>query len=150
MISSATEHEFGDVLVAANTPAYLYKRLRRNPVVQDLARSRTIEELIAEYERRRASRSSIAEIAGAYACLVAISLKPYDVARKALLSLTAEGLPATEALRHVALAKAVPFTSAIVNATPRASLETVPTLRNGSSTTSTTIEATPAPKVKTA
>jgi len=58
----------------ANTPMYLYKRLRSNASIEELAKNTTLEVLLEEYDKRTSMEKRTAEeVAVAYALLVAVT-----------------------------------------------------------------------------
>ena len=92
---------FGHYLVA-NTPGFLYRHMREEPTVQRLAEERSVEELsesireVNDTEERDAS-----EVALAYACLIALTLKftkPAEVAINELVCPNLEWLPSIVSL----------------------------------------------------
>jgi hypothetical protein len=75
----------GLAFLAANTPAYLFKRLRSLDIVQRLAETTAPDQLIAMYLANAADPDrSQTGVARAYAALAALSLKPYSEWRSRL------------------------------------------------------------------
>jgi hypothetical protein len=66
------------IYLVANTPSYLFKHLRRDEAVQQLARTATVDdlaELISEFVSKP-ERTAL-DISRVYAALAAMSLRPY-------------------------------------------------------------------------
>jgi hypothetical protein len=80
--------ELLDIYMSANTPAYLYKRLRRHHHVRALA-ERNTPAMLAEEIRAvpRSTRGRGEDLVLAYACLAALSLHRDASAREQLQSL---------------------------------------------------------------
>lgn len=58
----------------ANTPMYLYRRLRSNASIEQLAKNTNLDVLLEEYNRRTSTEERTAEeVAVAYALLVAVT-----------------------------------------------------------------------------
>jgi hypothetical protein len=73
------------VFVVSNTPMYLYKHLRADPVVLQLARdvpTQSIIKLLSFYTGRGKKRAEA--LVAAYVCLIALSFKPSSEFREFL------------------------------------------------------------------
>lgn len=94
--------EFREVYLVSNTPLYLYKRLRRLPAVQQLARATDAKELHAEYLRcAKAATREPDDVATAYACLIAITHKDPGEAVPVLRALDTADLDWASAIRDL-------------------------------------------------
>lgn len=79
MAGLLSEIELLAIYTFANTPAYLYKHLRARPSVQSLALSVPAYDLFKFVrETDHAAEAQASEVAAAYACAAALSLKPDD------------------------------------------------------------------------
>lgn len=93
-----------EVYLVANTPLYLYKRLRRLQAVQRLGRSTDAKELLLEYSRLAATEErSPDDVAAAYGCLVAMTHQDPLEATPLLRSLNRSSLDWALALRDLYL-----------------------------------------------
>ena len=98
--------EIREVYLVSNTPLYLYKRLRQLEAVHHLASAVTGKDLLAEYlKRAKAKDRTPDDVAIAYACLVAITLRDLDEADPLLRSLESTSLNWAPAIRDLCFAK---------------------------------------------
>lgn len=146
MIDAQAIREFREVYLVSNTPLYLFKRLRRLPAVQQLARALSGEELAAEYLRRtKAQNLTPDDVAIAYACLVAVTRKDPPEAVSMLRSLDLTGLDWAPAIRDLFTAKVPAGRSHHITIAAPA----VPSIRLGTNaTTSSGSTAAPRPRVQ--
>ena len=92
-ISDRTKEELAVVYVVANTPRYLYKRLRSHPLVRKLSEELSIDELISVYdESRKKKQRSIQDVALAYAALVAMGYAAWAEVSHRLSTIDTRGL----------------------------------------------------------
>ena len=104
-----------DVLVpdylVSNTPYYLFKKLRSNPVLSQLARDNSPEQLEAAFQgatgKNKKERTAL-DIVQAYACIIALSLKDYAEGKSVLDRLPVTRLDWGLDIRNISLKKAVP------------------------------------------
>jgi hypothetical protein len=72
-----------EIYLLANTPAFLFRRMRSNPVVQRLAESESERSLVSEYRSLgRKTERDIEEVASAYAALCALTLREPPPSRR--------------------------------------------------------------------
>jgi hypothetical protein len=82
-LTAAQLTELSNIYLVANTPAYLFKRLRATQIVQTLAQKHTATELLTYARNSSVSyRMSADQMARAYAALVAATLRPFDETRR--------------------------------------------------------------------
>jgi hypothetical protein len=146
MIDAQATREFLEVYLVSNTPLYLFKRLRRLPAAQQLARALSGEELAAEYLRRtKAQNRTPDDVAIAYACLIAITHKDPPEAVSVLRSLDLTGLAWAPAIRDLFTAKVPAGRSHYITITAPA----VPSVHFGTdATTSSGSTDVPRPRIQ--
>jgi hypothetical protein len=100
--------ELAGVYVVANTPTYLFDRLRGHAAVLGLAESVDTRALL-DFVQRVAHQSERREtdVAKAYAALVAVSFRPYPEWREDLKSIDLAALKWGESFRDIMTARAV-------------------------------------------
>jgi hypothetical protein len=109
------------VFSVANTPAYLYKRLRQEPTLRALAERLSAPELGALFnELASQERRSLLDVARAYSALIAVSLKPFDDSQAVMQLLELDRLDWARSLAEIANASAQPTSVLEINAPPLA------------------------------
>jgi hypothetical protein len=109
-----------DVYVASNTPSYLFKRLRRNDIVHELAQSSAadlaelVQTLLAGKDRTES------DVAGAYAALAAMTLRDYSEWQGLVGTLDLKPLDWGARFRELMIARAVPTLVAHLRPSPLA------------------------------
>lgn len=78
-LSLSELERLAQIYVVANTPSYLYRHFKKDPAVEDLAKTNSVAELVstAKIDGATAARS-LPEIVSAYAALIALTLKDYN------------------------------------------------------------------------
>ena len=125
--------EIRAVYLVSNTPLYMFKRMRRLPVVQQLATALSGPELVAQYLlRARKKDRTPDDIAVAYACLVALTCRPSGEATSLLESVDLSGLQWGPYIRYLNKTKLPVSQSARLELPP----QPVPTVEFASRSTS--------------
>jgi hypothetical protein len=110
--------EITAIYLAANTPMYLFKRLRASDVVERLAERVKMAELAAECSQIMAQgERSADDVAKAYALIVALARKGESGWREILSHLNLSGLDWGDRVRGIALASTTPTSVGILEPT---------------------------------
>jgi len=121
MLTENNIEEIYRVVLVANTPAYLYRTLRRKQFVVEIGSNRTAQELVDELVKVQgglaAHDSKAAAIA--YGLLVALSYKPRREILPMLESLELNELHWGPELKTIVLSEAFSLTEALVSVRPR-------------------------------
>jgi hypothetical protein len=103
----------------ANTPMYLYRHLRSNPSIKELAENTTLEVLVKEYGIRTSKEKRTAEeVAVAYALLVAVTFLGYSQASAAFRQFDLSRLDWGNDIRDIFVRETTPETEITVSAKP--------------------------------
>lgn len=132
-----------EALLVANTPSFLFKRLREDPAVHLLAERYDAQELLNHLRSKgNAAPGSVAELVQIYACLVALALKDPGEVGLGLRRLTLRGVRWAETIK--ARIEAYPASSYMVIQVPaRPSVVTAGTPRSTSSASATSLSPSP-------
>lgn len=123
----------------ANTPMYLYKHLRSNASIKELAKNTTLEVLLKEYDRRTSKEERTAEEAAvAYALLVAVTFLGYSQALAAFRQFDLSRLDWGNDIMDIFISETTPETEIGVSAD-----STIPWTEQQTSGSSTTIFSLP-------
>lgn len=121
--------------MVSNTPAYLYKHYRRSESVAWMAGNLSVEQLVALLrEAREKLIKSPADMALAYAAVVALSLKDYELVREIIEGLDTTGLEWGKDIKINVISHAKPTTLTVIK--PGTSRKSFAEPKGGSCTSS--------------
>ena len=107
--------EFHDTYLVANTPTYLYNRLRQLPAVQQLGEIASTNAIVALFSASTRTESKTSnDVATAYACIVALTYRPPTERRRALQNLDVSRLEWGEMVRDIGLDRIPAFQSHLI------------------------------------
>ncbi len=108
-VSPNTIEDLVGIVISANTPRYLYKHFHRSEFVARLAETHSSEALVGIIRETQAKDLRSAEdIALAYACLIALTIRPSTKALPLLATLDAPSLAWSREIVEIHLSAFVP------------------------------------------
>ena len=118
-MTEAQALELETTYVVANTPAYLYRKLRESDVVRQLAGEFNAEQLTALYHNLVAvPNRTVSHVAQAYAMMVAMTLRDYAEWRPLIDGLDVSRLDWAERIRAIATQRATPTLATSLTVSP--------------------------------